>query len=334
MTTDSGRDQQRDAAGGLRHLLTLEGLSREEILGLLELAETYVRPPGEPPARGTSLAGRTVANLFFEPSTRTRVSFELAAARLGADVVNLEMQSSSRAKGESVLDTIYTLQAMAVDVFVLRDAEPGLPAWIARHTAPHVSVLNAGEAHLSHPTQGLLDALTIRQRLGDTSRLVVAVVGDVRHSRVARSAWQALSILGLGEFRLVGPRELLPDDDELRGARRCATLAEGLDGADVVMALRLQRERMVEARIPDAESYHREYGITARSLALARAGALVMHPGPMNRGVEISDEIADGPQSVIQQQVANGMSVRMAVLSHLLRRAKEPSRASHEGKAG
>ena len=334
MTTDSGRDQQRDAAGGLRHLLTLEGLSREEILGLLELAETYVRPRGEPPARGTSLAGRTVANLFFEPSTRTRVSFELAAARLGADVVNLEMQSSSRAKGESVLDTIYTLQAMAVDVFVLRDAEPGLPAWIARHTAPHVSVLNAGEAHLSHPTQGLLDALTIRQRLGDTSRLVVAVVGDVRHSRVARSAWQALSILGLGEFRLVGPRELLPDDDELRGARRCATLAEGLDGADVVMALRLQRERMTEARIPDAESYHREYGITARSLALARAGALVMHPGPMNRGVEISDEIADGPQSVIQQQVANGIYVRMAVLSHLRRRAKESSRASHEGKAG
>jgi aspartate carbamoyltransferase catalytic subunit len=334
VTTDSGRDQQRDAAGGLRHLLTLEGLSREEILGLLELAETHVRPRGEPPARGTSLAGRTVANLFFEPSTRTRVSFELAAARLGADVVNLEMQSSSRAKGESVLDTIYTLQAMAVDVFVLRDAEPGLPAWIARHTAPHVSVLSAGEAHLSHPTQGLLDALTIRQRLGDTSRLVVAVVGDVRHSRVARSAWQALSTLGLGEFRLVGPRELLPDDDELRGARRCATLAEGLDGADVVMALRLQRERMAEARIPDAESYHREYGITARSLALARAGALVMHPGPMNRGVEISDEIADGPQSVIQQQVANGMSVRMAVLSHLLRRAKEPSRASHEGIAG
>jgi aspartate carbamoyltransferase catalytic subunit len=233
-----------------------------------------------------------------------------------------------------VLDTIYTLQAMAVDVFVLRDAEPGLPAWIARHTAPHVSVLNAGEAHLSHPTQGLLDALTIRQRLGDTSRLVIAVVGDVRHSRVARSAWQALRTLGLAEFRLVGPRELLPGDDELRGARRCATLAEGLDGADVVMALRLQRERMAEARIPDAESYHREYGITPRSLALARPGALVMHPGPMNRGVEISDEVADGPQSVIQQQVANGMAVRMAVLAHLERRAKEPSPLPRAGKAG
>jgi aspartate carbamoyltransferase catalytic subunit len=318
---DSGRDQQRDDAGRLRHLLTLDGLSRAEILELLELAQTHVRDPGEPPARGTSLAGRTVANLFFEPSTRTRVSFELAAARLGAQVVNLEMQSSSRIKGESVLDTIYTLQAMAVDVFVLRDAEPGLPAWIARHTAPHVSVLNAGEAHLSHPTQGLLDALTIRQRLGDTTRLVVAVVGDVRHSRVARSAWQALTTLGVGEFRLVGPRELMPDEGELRGARRCATLAEGLEGADVVMALRIQRERMAEARIPDVESYHREYGITAKSLPLARPGALVMHPGPMNRGVEISDEVADGPQSVIQQQVANGVAVRMAVLAYLLRQA-------------
>ena len=334
MTTDTGRDQQRDAAGRLRHLLTLEGLSREEILGLLELSEAFVHAPGEPPPRGTPLAGRTVANLFFEPSTRTRVSFELAAARLGADVVNLEMQSSSRVKGESVLDTIYTLQAMAVDIFVLRDAEPGLPAWIARHTAPHVSVLNAGEAHLSHPTQGLLDALTIRQRFADTSRLVVAVVGDVRHSRVARSAWQALQTLGVAEFRLVGPRELMPEATELPGARRCATLAEGLAGADVVMALRIQRERMVEARIPDAASYHREYGITVRSLALAQPDALVMHPGPMNRGVEISDEVADGPQSVIQQQVANGVAVRMAVLAFLLKRADDASGAPRGGRAG
>jgi aspartate carbamoyltransferase catalytic subunit len=334
LTTDNGRELQRDGAGRLRHLLTLEGLSREEIAGLLELAQTFVRPPGEPPARGASLAGRTVANLFFEPSTRTRVSFELAAARLGADVVNLEMLSSSRVKGESVLDTIYTLQAMAVDVFVLRDAEPGLPAWIARHTARHVSVLNAGEAHLSHPTQGLLDALTIRQRLGDTARLVVAVVGDVRHSRVARSAWQALTALGVSEFRLVGPRELLPDDDEFHGALRCTTLAEGLPGADVVMALRIQRERMAEARIPDIESYHREFGITLQSLSLARPGALVMHPGPMNRGVEISDEVADGPQSLIQAQVANGVAVRMAVLAHLRERAGERSGAHPRWNAG
>jgi aspartate carbamoyltransferase catalytic subunit len=321
LTTDTGREEQRDARGRLRHLLTLDGLTRQEILDLLESAQRYVRPAGEPPARDTSLAGRTVANLFFEPSTRTRVSFELAAERLGATMVNLEVQSSSRVKGETVLDTIYTLQAMAVDVFVLRDAEPGLPAWIARHVAPNVSVLNAGEAHLSHPTQGMLDALTIRQRLGDTARLVVAVVGDVRHSRVARSAWQALSTLGVAEFRLVGPAQLMPDAAEMPGARRCATLADGLAGADVVMALRIQRERMVEAHIPDAATYHREFGITARSLALARPGALVMHPGPMNRGVEISDEAADGPQSVIQQQVANGLAVRMAVLALLAGRS-------------
>ncbi len=332
MTTDTGRGQQRDATGRLRHLLTLEGLARREILDLLESAQGYVRPVAEPPARDTSLAGHTVANLFFEPSTRTRVSFELAAERLGATVVNLEMHSSSRAKGETVLDTIYTLQAMAVDVFVLRDAEPGLPAWIARHVAPHVSVLNAGEAHLSHPTQGLLDALTIRQRLGDTARLIVAVVGDVRHSRVARSAWQALSTLGVGEFRIVGPPQLMPEAAEMPDARRCGTLAEGLHGADVVMALRIQRERMAEAHIPDAATYHREFGITLRSLALARPGALVMHPGPMNRGVEISDEAADGPQSAIQQQVANGVAVRMAVLAALAgRTARAASGARRSG---
>jgi aspartate carbamoyltransferase catalytic subunit len=331
---DTGRDEQRDATGRLRHLLTLDGLTRQEILDLLAAAQGYVRPAGEPPARDPSLAGRTIANLFFEPSTRTRVSFELAAERLGAAVVNLEMQSSSRAKGESVLDTIYTLQAMAVDVFVLRDAEPGLPAWIARHAAPHVSVLNAGEAHLSHPTQGLLDALTIRQRLGDTAQLTVAVVGDVRHSRVARSAWQALSTLGVAEFRIVGPQQLMPDADELPGARRCGSLAEGLAGADVVMALRIQRERVADARIPDAATYHREFGITAKSLALARPGALVMHPGPMNRGVEISDDAADGPQSVIQQQVANGVAVRMAVLASLARRAAAVRSGGARGRSG
>jgi aspartate carbamoyltransferase catalytic subunit len=332
LTTDNGREQQRDATGRLRHLLTLDGLTREEILDLLDAAQAYVRPPAEPPARDTSLAGRTVANLFFEPSTRTRVSFELAAERLGATVVNLEMQSSSRAKGESVLDTIYTLQAMSVDVFVLRDVEPGLPAWIARRVAPHVSILNAGEAHLSHPTQGLLDALTIRQRLGDTAQLVVAVVGDVRHSRVARSAWQALCTLGVAEFRLVGPPQLMPDAAEMPGTRCFGSLSEGLAGADVVMALRIQRERMAEAHIPDAASYHREFGITARSLKLARPGALLMHPGPMNRSVEISDEAADGPHSVIQQQVTNGVAVRMAVLASLAGPSARPAAA--RGRSG
>ena len=271
------------------------------------------------PPRDQSLAGRTVANLFFEPSTRTRVSFELAATRLGADVVNLDLQSSSRVKGETVLDTIYTLQAMLVDVFVMRDAEPGLPAYVARHVAPHVSVLNAGEAHVSHPTQGLLDTLTIRQRKGDVGALSVAIVGDIRHSRVARSTGRALLTLGVGELRLVSPASLMPDAGEFEGARRHTTLADGVRGADVVMALRIQRERMPEASTLDADAFNREWGITAENLRLAKPDAIVMHPGPMNRGVEITSEVADGPQSVIRQQVQNGVAVRMAVLATIVR---------------
>jgi aspartate carbamoyltransferase catalytic subunit len=310
---------QRDAQGRLRHLLTLAGMSREELLQLLDLAQFYVRLPGDLPARDQSLAGRTVANLFFEPSTRTRVSFELAARRLGADVVNLDLQSSSRSKGESVLDTIYTLQAMQADVLVIRDAEPGVPSLVARHVAPHVSLVNAGEAHVSHPTQGLLDALTIRQRKGEWNGLCVAIVGDVRHSRVARSAAQALATLGVGECRIVAPRPLMPDDDEFPGVRRFNALAPGISGADVIMGLRIQRERMAQAQIPDTDAYFREFGITTERLALAAPGAIVMHPGPMNRGVEISSEVADGPASAIQQQVTNGVAVRMAVLATLVR---------------
>jgi aspartate carbamoyltransferase catalytic subunit len=325
VTTDSGSEQQRDPAGRLRHLLTLDGLSREELEQLLDLAQSYVRAPGDMPARDQTLAGRTVANLFFEPSTRTRVSFELAAMRLGADVVNLELLSSSRVKGETVLDTIYTLQAMLVDVFVMRDAEPGLPAYVAGHVAPHVSVLNAGEAHVSHPTQGLLDALTIRQRKGDPRSLCVAIVGDIRHSRVARSAGRALLTLGVGELRLVSPASLAPDADELAGASRHTSLVDGIRGTDVVMALRIQRERMPEASSLDADAFNREWGITAENLRHARPDAIVMHPGPMNRGVEITSEVADGPQSVIRQQVSNGVAVRMAVLATIARNAQSRS---------
>ncbi len=319
MTIDTGRELQRDHAGRLRHLLTLEGLSADELEQLLDLAQFYVRTPGDMPPRDQSLAGRTVANLFFEPSTRTRVSFELAATRLGADVVNLDLQSSSRVKGETVLDTIYTLQSMLVDVFVMRDAEPGLPAYVARHVAPHVSVLNAGEAHVSHPTQGLLDTLTIRQRKGDLRALTVAIVGDVRHSRVARSTGTALLRLGVGELRLVSPASLAPDAGELEGARRYTTLGEGIRGADVVMALRIQRERMPDADTIDADAFNREWGVTAENLRLAKPGAVVLHPGPMNRGVEITSEVADGPQSAIRQQVQNGVAVRMAVLATIVR---------------
>ncbi len=316
---DTSGAQQRDSDGRLRHLLTLAGVSREELSQLLDLAQFYVRLPGDVPARDQSLAARTVANLFFEPSTRTRVSFELAARRLGADVVNLDLHTSSRSKGESVLDTIYTLQAMQADVLVIRDAEPGIPALVARHVAPHVSILNAGEAHVSHPTQGLLDVLTIRQRKGDLGSLCVAIVGDVRHSRVARSAAQALNTLGVGEFRLVAPAPLMPDAGEFPGAKRFDALAAGIAGADVIMSLRIQRERMAEAQIPDTDAYFREFGITRERLALAAPDAIVMHPGPMNRGVEIADDVADGAESAIQQQVTNGVAVRMAVLATVVR---------------
>jgi len=310
---------QRDPDGRLRHLITLEGLSRAEITALLDLAQFYVRTPGDLPARDQSLAGRTVANLFFEPSTRTRVSFELAARRLGAEIVNLDMQSSSRMKGETVLDTIYTLQAMHVDVLVMRDAQPGLPAAMAADVAPFVSILNAGEAHLSHPTQGLLDALTIRQYKRHFEALKVVVIGDIEHSRVARSAWHALATLGVAEFALAGPRDLLPAASDFPGAKRYDRVDDALADADVVMALRIQRERMQEAQIPDDASYCREFGITLDRLTLARPDVIVMHPGPMNRGVEITPEVADGPRSVIRQQVTNGVAVRMAVLATAVR---------------
>ena len=323
MTTDTGSELQRDHAGRLRHLLTLDGLSRDELSHLLDLAQFYVRVPGELPARDQGLWGRTVANLFFEPSTRTRVSFELAAKRLGADVVNLDMQSSSRVKGETVLDTIYTLQAMLVDVFVMRDAEPGLPAYVAAHVAPHCSVLNAGEAHVSHPTQGLLDVLTIRQRKGNLGDLTVAIVGDLSHSRVARSTGRALLTLGVGELRLVSPASLMPPQDELAGASRHHSLAEGIRGADVVMALRIQHERMSGEDKLDAATFYREWGLSAQHLKSARPEVIVMHPGPMNRGVEITSEVADGPHSVIRQQVTNGVAVRMAVLSTIVRNVQE-----------
>jgi len=323
LTTDTGSELQRDHAGRLRHLLTLDGLSRDELSHLLDLAQFYVRVPGELPARDQGLWGRTVANLFFEPSTRTRVSFELAAKRLGADVVNLDMQSSSRVKGETVLDTIYTLQAMLVDVFVMRDAEPGLPAYVAAHVAPHCSVLNAGEAHVSHPTQGLLDVLTIRQRKGNLGDLTVAIVGDLSHSRVARSTGRALLTLGVGELRLVSPASLMPPPDELAGASRHHSLAEGIRGADVVMALRIQHERMSGEDKLDAATFYREWGLSAQHLKSARPEVIVMHPGPMNRGVEITSEVADGPHSVIRQQVTNGVAVRMAVLSTIVRNVQE-----------
>ncbi len=311
--------RQTRADGSLRHLLTLEGLSGTELDALLDRAQQFVRPPGARPPSNRLLAGVTVANLFTEPSTRTRVSFELAAKRLGADVVNLEVQLSSRAKGESMLDTAFTLESLHVDVFVIRDAEAGVPALVAAHVAPHVSVLSAGEGSVSHPTQGLLDALTIRQRKGRIAGLTVAIVGDIRHSRVARSAYHALTTLGVAELRVVAPPALLPGDDEFRGCARYTDLDAGLRAADVVMMLRIQRERMRDEAQLDAADYFREFGLSAARLGLAKPDAIVMHPQPMNRGVEIASDVADGPQSAIRDQVRNGVAVRMAVLATVVR---------------
>lgn len=303
--------------GSLRHLIALKDLGRREIERILDRAERYIASPGKPPPRDTTLRGRTVANLFFEASTRTRASFELAAKRLSADVLNLDVNMSSRAKGESIIDTIYTLESMQVDIFVVRDASTGVPAMIARQVAPHVCVLNAGESHTSHPTQGLLDLLTIIRHKGrDLSGLKIAIVGDVRHSRVANSAFEALVAFGVGELSLVGPEELLPDDDTFAGATRSTELEPGIRDADVVMALRLQRERFGQLTdIPDPHEYFRRFGLTEKCLAVARPDAIIMHPGPMNRGIEIDSAVADGPGSVIREQVANGLAVRMAVLT-------------------
>ena len=304
--------------GSLRHLLTLEGLTRVQLEGLLERAQGMVRPLGARPAMSQLLAGNTVANLFTEPSTRTRVSFELAAKRLGAQVVNLEVQLSSRVKGESMLDTVYTLEALHVDAFVIRDAEVGVPGLVAAHVAPHVSVLSAGEAHVSHPTQGLLDALTIYQARQRFAGLSVALVGDIRHSRVARSAHHALRTLGVTDLRILAPPALMPQPEEFAGATRYTDFAAGLEAADVIMMLRIQKERIAEADLPRGEQYFQAWGLTQERLRLARPDAIVMHPQPMNRGIEIASEVADGPQSVIRDQVRNGVAVRMAVLAEVL----------------
>ena len=254
-------DLQLDDRGRLRHLLTLRGLDRRQITAILDRAEAYLVQPGQRPVRGDALSGMTVANLFFENSTRTRASFELAAKRLGADVLNLDVNTSSTAKGESILDTVHTLQAMQVDMFVIRDRQPGTQALVASQVDEHVSILNAGESDVSHPTQGLLDLLTIRRHKGGFENLTVAIIGDVAHSRVAMSATEGLVAMGVRELRLVAPRELAPES--VAGAKIVTDIEEGLTGADVVMALRIQKERFVDkAGIPDQEEYFKAWGLT------------------------------------------------------------------------
>ena len=312
-------DLQTDADGRLRHLLSLEGLPRPELERLLERAQRLTADAhGGTLLRGV-LAGKAVCTLFFEPSTRTRSSFSLAAQRLGADLLNFDASTASTTKGEADLDTLKTLEAMGVHAFVVRHKRDGAVAELAAAAAPGTVLLNAGDGRSNHPTQGLLDMLTLRQAKGaDFSRLKVAIVGDVKHSRVARSDLHALRTLGCGEIRVCGPASLLPDDDTLRGCTVTDDLDAALDGVDAAMMLRLQRERMAEGLVASIGDYHRDYGLTDSRLARAAPDAIVMHPGPMNRGVEITDAVADGPQSRVLRQVANGVAVRMAVLEALL----------------
>ena len=306
---------QLDAQGQLRHCLTLEGLPRALLIRILDQSEGFLGVARQAVKKVPLCRGKTVANLFFETSTRTRTTFELAAKRLSADVLTLNIAASSTTKGETLLDTLRNLEAMHVDMFVVRHAESGAAHFIAQHAAPGVSVINAGDGRHAHPTQGLLDMFTIRRHKGDFAPLRVAIVGDILHSRVARSQLAALKTLGVAEVRLVAPRTLLPADPESLGARVCHDLREGVRDVDVVIMLRLQRERMRGALLPSEHEYFQLFGLTEERLATAKPDAIVMHPGPINRGVEMDSQVADGPRSVILEQVSNGIAVRMAVMA-------------------
>jgi len=313
-------DLQVDEEGRLRHFLTIEGIPPQLLTDILDTAESFAGVAEQAVKKVPLLRGKTIANLFFEASTRTRTTFELAAKRLSADVLNINMDASSTQKGETLLDTLRNFEAMHCDMFVVRHYDSGTAHFIASHVAPHVSVVNAGDGRHAHPTQALLDMFTIRRSKGaDFGRLRVAIVGDVLHSRVARSQIHALNLLGTGEIRAVAPRTLLPAKAETLGIHVFHDLQEGIRDADVVIVLRLQRERMRGALLPSEHEYFQLFGLSEEKLAVAKPDAIVMHPGPINRGVEMDSQVADGSRSVILQQVTHGIAVRMAVISMAMR---------------
>lgn len=307
---------QFDTQGKLRHFLAIEGLSKELLVHILNTAQSFIHPDHQTIKKIPLLRGKTVMNLFFEPSTRTRTTFEIAAKRLSADVINFNISASSSSKGESLTDMLHNLEAMFCDMFVVRHAASGAAHFIAEHTSPHVHVVNAGDGCHEHPTQAMLDVLTIRQHKGDFSPLKVAIVGDILHSRVARSLIHALNILGAEEVRVIAPKTLIPKDAEQLGVQVFHNLRQGIKNVDVIVMLRLQRERMQSAALlPSAHEFFQSYGLTEDILKFAHPNAIVMHPGPINRGVEIASSVADGKKSVILQQVSNGIAVRMAVMA-------------------
>lgn len=312
--TDPNRIQL-NSSGQLKHYLTTEGLSKEVLTEILDTADSFVDMSAQQVKKVPLLRGKTVANLFFEASTRTLSTFELAAKRLSADVLNLNISTSSTSKGETLKDTLQTLEAMHSDMFVVRHSDSGAAHFIAEHVTPNVAVINAGDGRHAHPTQAMLDMMTIRRHKGDFAPLVVAIVGDILHSRVARSQIHALRTLGVQEIRVIAPTTLLPRHIEMLGVRVFTDMTQGLKDVDVVMMLRLQKERMQSALLPSESEFYKLYGLTTEKLAIAKPDAVVMHPGPINRGVEIESAVADGPRSLILDQVTNGIAVRMAVMS-------------------
>jgi aspartate carbamoyltransferase catalytic subunit len=314
-TTKLQRNPQLNSHGELIHLLSTEGLPKAVIHQILDVAETFLSVNDREVKKVPLLRGKSVFNLFFENSTRTRTTFEIAAKRLSADVINLDIARSSASKGESLLDTIANLSAMHADMFIVRHSESGAPYLIAQHVAPHVHVVNAGDGRHAHPTQALLDMFTIRHYKKDFSNLTVAIVGDIVHSRVARSNIHALTTLGVPEVRVVGPRTPISRRSPGTSVRVCHDMVEGIKDADVIIMLRLQNERMSGGMLPSAGEFFKEFGLTEEKLAYAKPDAIVMHPGPINRGVEIDSAVADGKQSVILPQVTFGIAVRMAVMS-------------------
>ena len=318
MSRNSTPDIQFDADGQLRHLLTIDGLNAETIIEILDTAESFISIGQRHIRKVPLLHGRTVVNLFFEPSTRTRTTFEIAAKRLSADVINLNASRMSTSKGESVLDTVRTLEAMHTDMFVVRDGSSGTAHLIARHVPTHVHIINAWDGRHAHPTQAMLDMFTIRQHKGAFDQLRFAIVGDILHSRVARSQIHALNILGAREVRVIGPQTLLPTEIERLGVTAFTNMDDGLNDIDVIMMLRLQLERMEGQLIPSSQEYFRLYGLTSERVARAAPDAVVMHPGPMNRGLEIASSVADGERSLILPQVTNGIAVRMSIMAKLM----------------
>jgi aspartate carbamoyltransferase catalytic subunit len=308
---------QLNAQGQLQHLLSIEGLPKRILTDILDAAENFVGVAEREIKKVPLLRGKTVCNLFFENSTRTRTTFEIAAKRLSADVLNLNVSTSSQSKGETILDTVNNLIAMHADMFVVRHQQSGAAHFIAQHVPPHISVINAGDGRHAHPTQGLLDMFTIRKYKPEMHNLRVAIVGDVLHSRVARSEIHALATLGVPEIRVIAPRTLLPAEVEKLGVQVYHNMDQGLKDVDVIMMLRLQNERMSGALLPSTQEFFQTFGLTPERLTLARPDAIVMHPGPMNRGVEIDSSVADGKQSVILPQVTYGIAVRMAVMAIL-----------------